>query len=98
WSLATLGRCFGLFPEARGLVRSGPYRMVRHPVYLGELVSAVGLLLAKPHPLIVLVFAASVGLQYWRTGYAERALSTAFPDDSPNYAQRVPRLVPGWRP
>lgn len=97
WSLATLGRCFGLFPEARGLVTRGAYRVVRHPVYLGEVISAVGLLLAKPNPLIVLLFLAFVGLQYWRTMYEERALSAAFPEDYPSYAARVPRLLPGWR-
>jgi protein-S-isoprenylcysteine O-methyltransferase Ste14 len=97
WSLATLGRCFGLFPEVRGLVMRGPYQLVRHPVYLGELISAVGLLLAKPDPLIVVIFAVFVALQYWRTIYEERALSSAFPDEYPAYAQRVPRLIPGWR-
>ena len=40
WLLASvlaLGRCFGVLPEARGLVTRGPYRTVRHPVYLGEI-------------------------------------------------------------
>jgi protein-S-isoprenylcysteine O-methyltransferase Ste14 len=97
WSLAFLGRCFGLFPEVRGLVQRGPYRLVRHPVYLGELISAVGMLVAKPHPLIVLIFAVFVALQYGRTVYEERALSAAFPRDYPSYAARVGRLIPGWR-
>jgi protein-S-isoprenylcysteine O-methyltransferase Ste14 len=97
WSLATLGRCFGLFPEARGLVMRGPYGLVRHPVYVGEVISGVGLLLAKPNVLIVLIFAAFVGLQYWRAVYEERALSSAFPWDYPSYARRVGRMVPGWR-
>jgi protein-S-isoprenylcysteine O-methyltransferase Ste14 len=97
WSLATLGRCFGLFPEARGLVMRGPYRMVRHPVYAGELVSALGLLLAKPHPLVLAVFVAFVALQYGRTIFEERALTEAFPDEYSSYRRQVPRLVPGWR-
>jgi protein-S-isoprenylcysteine O-methyltransferase Ste14 len=96
WSLATLGRCFGLFPEVRGLVLRGPYRLVRHPVYLGELVSAAGLLLARPHVLVLVVLAIFVVLQYWRTVFEERAMSAAYPAEYPAYALRVPRLVPGW--
>jgi hypothetical protein len=38
WSLLALGRSFGLAPDDRGLVQRGPYRIVRHPMYLGELV------------------------------------------------------------
>jgi protein-S-isoprenylcysteine O-methyltransferase Ste14 len=97
WSLATLGRCFGLFPEARGLVTGGPYRLVRHPVYLGELVAAVGLVLARPALAIAFIVVAFAVLQYWRTIYEERALSNAFPSEYPAYARRVGRLVPGWR-
>jgi protein-S-isoprenylcysteine O-methyltransferase Ste14 len=97
WSLATLGRCFGLMPEARGLVTGGPYRWVRHPVYLGELTSAFGMLIVKPHPLIVGLYALFVGLQYWRTTLEEAALAEAFPADYPAYRARVARLLPGWR-
>lgn len=97
WSLATLGRCFGLMPEARGLVTRGPYRWVRHPVYLGELTSALGMLIVKPHPLIVALYLAFVGLQYWRTLLEEEALAEVFPDEYPVYRARVSRLLPGWR-
>jgi protein-S-isoprenylcysteine O-methyltransferase Ste14 len=44
-SVAVLGRCFGVLPDVRGLVMRGPYRFVRHPLYLGELVSALGVVL-----------------------------------------------------
>jgi protein-S-isoprenylcysteine O-methyltransferase Ste14 len=97
WSLATLGRCFGLMPEARGLVTRGPYRWVRHPVYLGELTSALGMLIVKPHPLIVALYLAFLGLQYWRTLLEEEALADVFPEDYPAYRARVSRLLPGWR-
>ena len=97
WSLATLGRCFGLLPEVRGLVVRGPYRLVRHPVYLGELVSAIGLLLAKPHPLIIGLVVLFAAFQYWRTVYEERALAAVYPAQYSAYRQQVPRLVPGVR-
>jgi len=97
WALATLGRCFGMLPEVRGLVRGGPYAWVRHPVYLGEIVSALGIVVAKPHPLVFLAWAAFAGFQYWRTIYEERALCAEYPSEYGTYRQRVPRLVPGTR-
>jgi protein-S-isoprenylcysteine O-methyltransferase Ste14 len=97
WSLATLGGCFGIMPEVRGLVLRGPYRLVRHPVYLGEIVAALGLLLTRPHLLTLALLATFVLFQYWRTIFEERALGAAYPNDYSSYRAGVPRLVPGWR-
>lgn len=44
----TLGRSFGLMPANRGVVSSGIYRIVRHPIYLGYLVTHVAFLVATP--------------------------------------------------
>src|SRR5215218_1462999 len=92
----TLGRCFGVLPEARGLVTSGPYTLVRHPVYLGELGAAAGLVLAAPTApnagIVVSFFAA----QAIRMRLEERALATEFPEYA-DYAARTPRLVPRIR-
>ena len=45
WQIAaklTLGRCFGLLPALRGVVVRGPYRVVRHPIYMGYLCTHIG--------------------------------------------------------
>ncbi len=42
----SLGRSFGLMPANRGVVCSGVYRFVRHPIYAGYLVTHLGFLVA----------------------------------------------------
>jgi protein-S-isoprenylcysteine O-methyltransferase Ste14 len=41
-SLLSLGRRFGVFPALRGLVTRGPYRLVRHPMYLAYVIADIG--------------------------------------------------------
>lgn len=44
----TLGRSFALLPANRGVVSTGVYRAVRHPIYMGYLVTHVAFLIASP--------------------------------------------------
>ena len=92
-ALATLGRCFGLFPEARGLVTRGLYRFVRHPLYFGEIVFGTGLLISVFSPVAFAVWAGWVLLQLWRAANEERALAAAFPEYV-QYKQRTRRVIP----
>jgi protein-S-isoprenylcysteine O-methyltransferase Ste14 len=95
-SVLALGRCFGVLPEARGLVTRGPYRLVRHPVYLGEIVALAGLTIAAPTPSHLAILVVFVLAQSARMGLEEHALSEAFPEYAA-YAERTSRLVPAPR-
>ncbi len=44
----SLGRSFGLIPANRGIVSTGLYRVVRHPIYLGYLITHVAFVAANP--------------------------------------------------
>lgn len=92
-SVLALGRCFGVLPEVRGLVTRGPYRLVRHPVYLGELGACAGLVLAAPTSWNLALAAAFAAAQATRMRLEERALLAEFPDYA-QYAASTPRLLP----
>ena len=49
YALLVLGRSISLLPEARRLVTRGPYALVRHPLYLGEMVAVAGIALQTCH-------------------------------------------------
>ena len=46
WAKIILGRSFGLLPANRGIVSSGPYRYVRHPIYTGYAINWAGFVAA----------------------------------------------------
>jgi protein-S-isoprenylcysteine O-methyltransferase Ste14 len=92
-AVCVLGRCFGVLPEARGLVTRGPYGIVRHPVYLGEIGACLGLVVAAPLVWNGVILGMFLAAQFVRMGLEERALMAAFPEYE-SYARRVPRLLP----
>lgn len=96
WILASavaLGSCFGILPEARGLVIRGPYRLVRHPLYLGEIGACAGLALAAPSLWNLGVTLVFVAAQAVRMRLEEQALTEEFPEYG-EYSARTPRLLP----
>ena len=93
WSLAYLRRNLSIIPEARRLVTGGPYRGVRHPLYLFEIMAALGALAAAPGLISALSMVVFVGMQMVRAGYEERLLAGAFPEYA-DYARRPRRLIP----
>jgi protein-S-isoprenylcysteine O-methyltransferase Ste14 len=44
----SLGRSFGLMPANRGVVSTGLYRLVRHPIYMGYLITHAAFVIANP--------------------------------------------------
>jgi protein-S-isoprenylcysteine O-methyltransferase Ste14 len=94
WGLAYLRRSFSIVPEARRLVMGGPYSLSRHPVYLGEIVTVIGINLATAGWPGALAIAGVIVCQLLRMRWEEEVLRRAFPDDYPGYALRVPRYFP----
>jgi protein-S-isoprenylcysteine O-methyltransferase Ste14 len=93
-SLLTLRRSFGLVAANRGLTTSGPYRLVRHPIYTGYLLVTTGYLLENPTIRNAAVYALVNCAQLLRIREEEALLSQDA--DYAAYRERVRyRLVPG---
>lgn len=69
-----LGRHFALLPANRGIVSRGPFRLVRHPVYLGWLILTIGFVTVYPNGWNLALFGISIPLMLWRIALEENLL------------------------
>jgi len=93
-TLSQLGRSFSVMAEARQLVTSGPYRFVRHPLYLTEEIAVIGLFVQFASVWTVLLLAIHIAFQLRRIHNEETVLTENFPEYAA-YTRITARLVPG---
>ncbi len=94
WSAWHLGTNFSLLPQARRLITTGPYRFVRHPIYLGGLLITIGEVWWRFSPLVIVLNVLFVAAQIVRLRYEEQVLIRAFPEYEA-YRSRTSALIPG---
>ena len=94
WAKLVLRRSFGVAPANRGLKLTGPYKMVRHPMYAGYALVHMGVVILMFSPVNLVIYAIGWWAQILRILAEERLLSK-----DPEYAaymERVKwRLIPG---
>ncbi len=101
WSKVALGRWFTAsfgIKRDHELVTSGPYRIVRHPIYTGLLAMLIGLGITFDSWLSVgfaVLFAIPLALH---AAIEEQMLASHFGDAWRAYALTTPRIVPLWKP
>jgi protein-S-isoprenylcysteine O-methyltransferase Ste14 len=98
WARWHLGRNWSgnvTVKEGHTLIRSGPYRLVRHPIYSGMLLALFGTALAIASArgfigmaLILIGFLLKLQVEEARMG-------ETFPADYADYCRRTARLIPG---
>ncbi len=80
--------------EGHCLIQTGPYAIVRHPIYFGFLMAVIGMILSLGELRAFVLLLGMFGLLK-KMRDEERILRAAFPDEYPKYEQRVRRLLPG---
>ena len=99
WAARTLGRFYRprvTIHEGHHVVTRGPYRLIRHPVYAGGILTMVGIGLCLGNWISVAVCLAASLLGYLnRIHVEERALEAALGQPYLDYERRTKRLVPG---
>lgn len=95
-SLFFLRRSFSVTPQAHSLRQGGPYALIRHPMYAGNILSVCGLgLLVGTAPGLLLCFAMAA-LQMARAHFEERLLLSAFPEYG-EYREKAGAFLPRLR-
>lgn len=93
YSKIYLGRSFGLLPACRTVVDTGPYKLIRHPIYFGYFVTHMGFLLNNFSLWNVTVLLCLYLLQFLRMIYEENVLCQN--EQYREYKQRVKyRFIP----
>jgi protein-S-isoprenylcysteine O-methyltransferase Ste14 len=96
WARLHIGRNWGSPMSKKDepeLVTSGPYGLVRHPIYSGILLAGVGTAVALSWFWIIAMVLAGVYFLYSAI-VEERYLTQQFPDDYPTYRRSTKMLVP----
>ena len=92
-SLATLGKSFAILPSVRECVSRGPYRLIRHPIYLGESIMLLGCIIAAGGKSwwILIFFAPAIFARI----HAEESALMRSSEGWRMYSKQVPwRLIP----
>jgi protein-S-isoprenylcysteine O-methyltransferase Ste14 len=97
WARFTLGRNWSGVVTLKGgheLITSGPYALVRHPIYTGLLTMFVATVIVLGHVAGIIAMRFVFGSLWIKLRYEEKLMLKQFPDEYAAYQQRVKRLIP----
>lgn len=92
-SLLYLGRSFSIAVQARELKVRGPYRIVRHPMYIGHILMVTAITVLNATFAALAIYLVVVGLTLYRARLEESLLVDTFPPYR-DYMRHTGRLVP----
>ena len=97
WARFTLGRNWSGVVTLKGgheLITSGPYALVRHPIYTGLLTMFVATVIVLGHIAGIIALPLVIVSMWVKLRSEEKLMLKKFPDEYAAYQQRVKRLIP----
>jgi protein-S-isoprenylcysteine O-methyltransferase Ste14 len=83
-------------PKGQALIQTGPYKLVRNPMYLGILLIGTGMILVLFQWWVLAIFLVIFSVRYFvLILIEEKKLAAMFPQYS-SYQRKVPRILPSW--
>ncbi len=79
---------------SRGVIRHGPFRFVRHPIYLSEILVYIGLLILNISLAAALILVVAIVFLHHISRYEEKLLLAKFGDEYRQYMKDVPMWFP----
>lgn len=99
WARRVLGTNYSghvAVKEGQELVQNGPYRLLRHPAYMGYFLMALGIGLGYSSIAgLIVIFVLLLPVMVYRINVEERMLAGHFREAYYEYARRTKRFVPG---
>ena len=78
----------------KALVTTGPYRLIRNPLYLGDFLIYLGIIIVIPSLFLAILGLLGLPIVYVGIVREEKGLEKRFGEDY----RRYKRTVPGWIP
>ena len=88
---------FSEVPETPGVIRKGVFGVVRHPIYISEILFYLGLLLLRTSLAAAVIWVIAIVFLHFISRYEEKLLMTRFGDDYKQYMKDVPMYFPKIR-
>jgi protein-S-isoprenylcysteine O-methyltransferase Ste14 len=89
---------FGEEREQHGVIREGVFNVVRHPIYLSEILLYLGFLMLSISLAAAAVWVVAIGFLHYISRYEERLLLARFGEAYEQYMREVPMWIPRWIP
>ena len=98
WAAVVLGRYYTttlMMTEGQTVVASGPYSLIRHPGYLGEILLWTGFAILSGNAILFIVIPAMfVSVYLYRIASEEAMLTKELGESYAEYRRRTHKLVP----